>query len=188
MARLEEQVLQRVLLERQINEQITETALREAYDKMIADAVTAEQINARHILVESEADAKQVIEELNGGADFAELAKTKSTGPSGPKGGDLGYFEKGQMVPEFSEAAFALKIGEFTKEPVKTQFGWHVIKLEDRRTAEPPSFEASQDQLKAQLSQQIGSVYIKGLRETATIERFKMDGTPEEVKPEEAKK
>jgi len=92
------------------------------------------------------------------------------------------------MVPEFSEAAFALKIGEFTKEPVKTQFGWHVIKLEDRRTAEPPSFEASQDQLKAQLSQQIGSVYIKGLRETATIERFKMDGTPEEVKPEEAKK
>ncbi|MBL6929376.1 MAG: peptidylprolyl isomerase [Rhodospirillales bacterium] len=182
MAKLEEQVLQRVLLEREINGQITEAAMRASYDKMIAGAETSEQIKARHILVDSEAEAKQVIEELEGGADFAELAKKRSTGPSGPKGGDLGYFEKGQMVPEFSEAAYALKTGDYTKTPVQTQFGWHVIKLEDRRTAEPPTFEASQEQLKAQLSQEIGSVYVKGLRETVTIERFKMDGTPEEAK------
>ncbi len=178
MARLEEQVLQRVLLERQITKEMNEVALRASYDKMIATASTEEQVRARHILVASEDEAKKVIEELTGGADFAELAKTRSTGPSGPKGGDLGYFEKGQMVPEFSAAAYALNVGEFTKTPVKTQFGWHVIKLEDRRTSEPPSFEDSQEQLKAQLSQEIGSTYIKGLRETATIERFKMDGTP----------
>ena len=187
MARLEEQVLQRVLLERHINEQLTEEILRKGYDKMVSSTDAPEQISARHILVDSEAEAKQIIEELTGGADFAELAKKRSTGPSSAKGGDLGFFEKGQMVPEFSEAAFALKIGEFTKAPVQTQFGWHVIKLEDRRSSEPPTFEASQDQLKAELSQQIGSAYVKSLRTAATVEKFKMDGTPEDAKPEETK-
>lgn len=190
MARIEEQVLQRVLLERHIKDEITEETLRARYDKMIAGAGTSEQINARHILVESEAEAKEVVAELDGGADFAELAKKRSTGPSAPKGGDLGFFEKGQMVPEFSEAAFALKAGEYTKAPVKTQFGWHVIKLEDRRTSEPPSFEDSQEQLEAQLSQEIGGVYVTGLRDKVTIERFQMDGSPEEPKtaPVEPKK
>ena len=97
------------------------------------------------------AEAEEIIKQLEDGADFAELAKEKSTGPSGPKGGELGYFSKGQMVPEFETAAFALDKGSFTKEPVQTQFGWHVIKVEDKRPQEKPKFEDVAAQLRQQL-------------------------------------
>ena len=95
----------------------------------------AREIRARHILVATEAEARRIIAELKAGGDFAAIAKAKSADPgSAGKGGDLGYFTKGQMVPEFEAAAFALRPGEFTEQPVKTQFGWHIIKVEDRRT------------------------------------------------------
>ncbi len=106
------------------------------------------QLKARHILVKTEDEAKEIIKELEGGADFAELAKAKSTGPSGTKGGDLGTFGKGQMVPEFEAAAFALEVGEFSKEPVKTQFGFHVIKVEDKLDQPLPTFEEAREQLR----------------------------------------
>lgn len=177
MIQIEEQVLQRALFDKHIQGQITEEALQEQYAKMVEDAATGEQIQARHILVESEAEARRIIDELAGGADFAQLATDRSTGPSKTDGGDLGYFGEDQMVPEFSAAAFALQPGESTKEPVQTQFGWHVIKVEDRRKAEPPSFEASRDQLTAELSQKIGAAFIADLRGKAQIERFNIDGT-----------
>ncbi len=177
MARVEEQVLERTLMEQYIREKVTDDALHAEYDKMVETAEGGEQIRARHILVETEAEAQQVIEELAGGADFAQLAADRSTGPSKTKGGDLGYFGEGEMVAEFSEAAFTLQPGESTKEPVQTQFGWHVIKVEDRRKAEPPSFEESKDQLTAEVSREIGAAFVKDLRGNAEITRFNIDGS-----------
>lgn len=118
-----------------------------------------------------------IIKELDGGADFAELAKTKSTGPSGPRGGDLGYFAKGQMVPQFETAAFALEKGAYTKEPVQTQFGFHVIKVEDSRETTPPTFEESVDEIRNDMAQAAAAQYIEGLRGAAKIERFNIDGS-----------
>ena len=121
-----------------------------------------------------------VISQLEGGADFAELAKTHSTGPSGPNGGDLGYFTTGQMVPAFEQAAFALETGAFTKQPVKTQFGWHVIYLEDRRATPAPSLSEVEARLRDEMAREIEVDYIKTLTSDATVERFNMDGTPME--------
>ena len=105
-------------------------------------------MHARHILVKTKEEAEAIIKELDAGADFAKLAKEKSTGPVRPEGGDLGFFSPGQMVPAFEKAAFALKAGKYTKEPVKTQFGWHVIKVEEKRNAPPPEFDQVKDQVR----------------------------------------
>jgi len=122
--------------------------------------------------------ADSVLLLLRDGADFAELAKERSTGPSGPKGGDLGYFTADQMVPEFSEAAAALEPGSYTKEPAKTQFGWHVIKLEDRRTAAPPPFEELEQQLREQVARETLEVVLNDLRDGAEIEIVSQNDAP----------
>jgi len=123
-----------------------------------------------------------VSEELAGGADFAELAKERSTGPSGPNGGDLGYFRESQMVPEFAEAAFAMEVGTSSETPVQTQFGWHVILVEDRRSVEP-SFEDSEPQLRQDVAREIVTSMVDDLREGAEIERFNLDGSPMPEEP-----
>ena len=172
MAKLEELILEQFLISRTIEKSLTDEAVKKRYDKMVEETKGEEEIHARHILVEKEEEAKELIAELKKGADFAELAKGKSTGPTGPGGGDLGYFGKGDMVPAFSDAAFALKTGAFTEEPVQTQFGWHVIKVEDRRAKEPPAFDEVADQIRGEVAREIRAAYIEGLREKATIERF----------------
>lgn len=177
LARIESQILQRALVERHIRETVTEAAMKELYDQKMAETVPGDQVHARHILVDSEAEAKQIIGELEAGADFAETAKNRSTGPSKSKGGDLGFFKEGEMVEEFSKAAFALEVGGTTKEPVQTQFGWHVIKVEERKKADIPTFEQSQEQLRAELSQQVASAFVKELRGGVQIERFNIDGS-----------
>lgn len=138
-------------------------------------ALYAEQIKlappmeykARHILVETQSEAIALITELEGGADFVELATAKSTGPSSTSGGDLGWFPPDRMVPEFSNAVQALGNGEFTKEPVQTQFGWHVILREDSRESPPPPFESVTGTLKQQVEQQKLRDYMNGLRKIA---------------------
>ncbi len=127
---------------------ITDEELKARYEVEIKTFPQEVEVRARHILVEKEETAKEIIVELDGGADFIELAKAKSTGPSGPQGGDLGYFGRGQMVPEFETAAFALESGKYTKEAVKSQFGWHIIFKEDQRDREPPSFDQVKDQVR----------------------------------------
>ena len=122
------------------------------------------EFKARHILVETQGEAVGLISELDGGADFAELAKSKSTGPSGPSGGDLGWFTADRMVPEFSTAVALLGDGEYSKEPVQTQFGWHVILREESRTSTPPPFESVLDVLKQQVEQRKLQEYLQGLR------------------------
>lgn len=169
-----DQLLERYAVQREIAAAITEEKLRAAYEASAGDA--GSEVQARHILVKTADEANAIIKSLDGGADFAELAKEKSTGPSGPRGGDLGYFGKGQMVPPFEEAAFALEPGTYTKTPVQTQFGFHVIKVEAERAARPASFEDSVEKLRSDAAQAAGGAYVERLRADAKIERFSIDG------------
>ena len=186
MARLEELLLEQALLTDQIEPQLTDEALRARYEGVVAEAAKREQVRARHILLETEAEALDVITELQEGGDFAELAKTRSVGPSAESGGDLGYFGAGEMVAGFSDAAFAMEVGAFSEAPVQTQFGWHVIKVEDRRKAEPPAFEQVADQLRGELAHELRAGYVNDLREAATIERFDQPAPAEETPAEPA--
>ena len=170
---------QRVLAEAYITTElrkvVTEEEVQKAYQLFISDESAREEIKARHILVASEAEAKAIIAELNSGADFVSLAKEKSTGPSGPNGGDLGYFARGAMVPSFENAAFALSVGSHSSEPVQTQFGWHIIKLEDKKIVEAPPIETLRGQLQANLANQALSRIIETLRAPASISRLSFD-------------
>jgi peptidyl-prolyl cis-trans isomerase C len=187
VAKAEEQAIRELYLEREIEARITDELIQEAYQVHLADNPPAEEFHARHILVETEEAAREVIGLLDDGADFAELAKERSTGPSGPRGGDLGYFTADQMVPEFSQAAAALEPGSYTKEPAKTQFGWHVIKLEDRRTAAPPPLEELEQQLREQVAREILGTVLNGLRDGAEIEIVSESAEPAgEAAPEPA--
>ena len=149
---------------------VTDEAIQKAYQTFSADTASREQVTAAHILVETESEAKEIILSLEGGADFTELAKSKSTGPSGPNGGSLGKFSRGQMVPAFENAAFNLGAGEITKNPVQTQFGWHVIKVSEKAVKPAPSFDAMRDQLVNSLSRQHLGRVIESLRADQTIE------------------
>jgi len=176
-------IISEVYMTEKVKETVGEDALRKRYEESIKDsAEQGEEVKARHILVASEEDAKAIIEELKKGADFAELAAEKSTGPSGTSGGDLGYFTAEAMVPEFSEAAFALKPGEITEAPVQTQFGWHVIKVEDRRAVQPPSFEQMQPQLAQEMTREILTKAIEELRAGVDIKRYGPDGSALQTK------
>ena len=149
---------------------ITDAILKAEYDKNVS--ASGEEYKARHILVKTEDEAKAIIVELDKGADFSELAKTKSTGPSGPQGGDLGWFAAGQMVAPFSEAVIALENNKYTKTPVQTQFGWHVILREDSRAQTPPPFEAVKEQIRPQLQRQKMQEFLDSLRQQAKVEIF----------------
>ena len=164
--------------------QVTEAKLREKYDEYIKTEAPHEEVHARHILVPTEDEAKEIIAELNKGADFAKLASEKTIDPAGKtSGGDLGYFGEKDMVPEFAQAAFALKPGQFTQTPVHTQFGWHVIKVEDRRQAKPPTYEEIAPQIARQMAQEIADAKLKELAAVAKIEVFNADGTPARMIP-----
>ncbi len=149
---------------------MTEAAINEAYEAKYAANAPGKEYRASHILVETEEEAKKLIEELNGGADFAALAKEHSTGPSGPSGGDLGWFATGRMVPEFETAAIALEVDEVSA-PVRTDFGWHVIKLFETRLAEAPPLETVRSEIVADLQNQLVEDRISALSETAEIDR-----------------
>jgi len=174
-ARLEQaraNVLRQALIQDEIEKKVTEEKLREAYEARSEDPeFSTEEVKARHILLESEEAAEEVIAELDGGADFAALAEEHSTGPSASEGGDLGYFGRDAMVPPFAEAAFGLEPGTYTEDPVETQFGWHVILTEDKRTT-TPSFEESEAQLRESLGREVVAALIEKAREDAEIERF----------------
>lgn len=148
---------------------ITDDELKAAYDEVKKGANRIEY-KARHILVKDEAEAKKLIKQLNKGADFSELAKKHSEGPNGKTGGDLGWVDGTQTVKPFADAIAAMKPGTYSKEPVQTQFGWHIIKLEDTRTAQPPAFEDAKPQLTALVQRQKLSQEIAKLRDSAMVE------------------
>ena len=167
-----EKVLMQAFLSKYVQENIKEENLRASYNNFIADETSREEIKASHILMDTESEAIDVINMLNDGDDFAELAKNKSTGPSGPSGGDLGWFKRGQMVPPFEKAAFSLNKNEITQIPVQTQFGWHVIKIFDKRIPEAPSYENMKSKLIQDLERKIVSKKIQDLRNDALIEKL----------------
>ncbi len=184
--RARETTLRDQLIQRAIAEGTSEAALKAAYEeaKQQPDFVV-EEVHAKHILLENEADARAVIAELNKGGNFAEIAKAKSKDPSAAQNsGDLGYFRREAMVPEFSGAAFDMEKGAWSKDPVQSQFGWHVILVEDKRTS-APTFAEKEPELREELSREILTALLEDARKGATIERFNIDGTPRapEAKP-----
>ena len=148
MAYIGDRELHNAYFRKHVVEATTPEEVKARYDKEIAGLPKQEEVHARHILVKTEDEAKAVIADLDKGKDFAAIAKEKSQDSNKDDGGDLGWFGPGRMVPEFEEAAFALEKGAYTKTPVKTQFGFHVIKVEEKRDAPPPPFEQVQDQVK----------------------------------------
>ena len=169
LAYFEDKALRDVYWVSLLNGELSEEVLKEAYQKKYVDAEGEEEVHARHILVASEADAQAAISAVEGGEDFVEAAKRLSTGPSGADGGDLGFFKREDMVGPFAEAAFALEAGQIS-DPVQTKFGWHVIKVEERRQASVPDFAAVRDQLTFELAQEKGQALMKGLRANAKVE------------------
>ena len=165
-----EEVMRDVFIERALAKVLTDEALQARYKTYLDENPPETEVSARHILLESEDDAKTVISDLDQGADFATLARERSTGPSSSQGGELGFFTKDQMVPEFAEAAFALDAGAYSKAPVETQFGWHVILVEERRTQPPPPFEDVEAELQSEVSRETVRDMVAEMREGAEIE------------------
>jgi len=149
----------------------TDEAMKKVYEDASKQITGEQEVHARHILVETEDEAKAVAEELKKGADFAELAKKKSKDPGASDGGDLGFFTKDQMVPEFSTVAFALEPGKIS-DPVKSQFGWHIIKVEEKRNRKAPEFEQVKAQIETYVTRKAQAEYVAKLREAAKIERL----------------
>jgi len=181
---LQDQVIEEVYLGRYIRTAMTDERIKARYDQFLKDQKPQDQVNAKHILVKTEDEAKAVIADLKNGGDFAAIAKEKSNDP-GTKatGGDLGWFTKDEMVPEFAEAAFKLQKGQYTETPVKTQFGYHVILLVDRRTAPPPTMEEARPQVVALLQRELIEQKVKELRTGAKIETFNLDGSKPSATP-----
>lgn len=150
---------------------INDASMKKVYEEAAKQITGEQEVHARHILVESEDQAKEIIAELKKGADFAELAKKKSKDPGASDGGDLGFFTKDQMVPEFSAAAFALEPGKIS-DPVKSQFGWHVIKVEEKRARKAPDFDQVKPQIEAFVIRKAQAEYVAKLRADAKIERL----------------
>lgn len=156
-------------IDERLSEQITLETVEAEYEKRYLNGPEVLQYKARHILVPDEQEAVEIAEEARKeGADFAEIAKLRSTGPSGPNGGDLGWFEAGQMVAQFQEAAFALKPGEVS-DPVQTQFGWHVILLEGTRPRPAPALDEVRDELISQMRREVTEAVVAALRENGDV-------------------
>jgi peptidyl-prolyl cis-trans isomerase C len=163
----------------------TPDAMKKVYEEASKQITGEQEVHARHILVETEDEAKAVKAELDKGADFAELAKKKSKDPGSADGGDLGFFTKEQMVPEFSAVAFALEPGKIS-DPVKSQFGWHIIKVEEKRSRKAPDFEQVKAQIENYVTRKAQADYVSKLRAEAKVER--MDQPAADAKPADAAK
>ena len=172
LAFIRNKLLMETLLQQEGKAALTDAAMKKVYDDAVKQMGAEQEVRARHILVPTEDEAKAVLAEIKKGADFAELAKQKSKDPgAAAEGGDLGYFGKEQMVPEFAETAFKMDKGQMS-DPVKTQFGWHIIKVEDKRTKPVPEFDKVKEQVETYVVRKAQSDYIHKLQEGAKIERL----------------
>ena len=169
----------------------TDEAMKKVYEDAAKQITGEQEVHARHILVETEDEAKAVKAELDKGADFAELAKKKSKDPGASDGGDLGFFTKDQMVPEFSAVAFSLEPGKIS-DPVKSQFGWHIIKVEEKRNRKAPDFDQVKAQIETYVTRKAQADYVAKLREAAKIERMDQAANtaakPDAAKPRRRRK
>jgi peptidyl-prolyl cis-trans isomerase C len=177
MTFLRNKTLMEVMLQNEGKASATEEAMRKVYEDAAHQLTGKKEVRARHILVKTEEEAKAIAEQIRKGADFAELAKEKSEDSSKSEGGDLGYFTEDQMVPEFAQVAFKMEKGQVS-DPVKTQFGWHIIKVEDKRERQIPPFEQVKDQIETFVVRRTQSEILARLRQGATIERLDRPATP----------
>ncbi|WP_428546395.1 peptidylprolyl isomerase [Profundibacter sp.] len=168
------------VMDQKLRAAITDEAIQAAYDERYANMEPETEYNASHILVETEDEAKAIKKQLDEGADFAELAKEKSTGPSGPNGGSLGWFGKGMMVKPFEDAVVTMKAGEIS-DPVKTQFGWHVLKLNETRLKDAPALEDVKDELEAEIQQKLVEQIMADATKGAEITRADEETVPASV-------
>lgn len=172
-------ILMEALLQNAGRAAITDAAMHQVYDDAVKQMQPEQEVHARHILVPTEDEAKAIAADLKKGGDFAALAKEKSKDPGAANGGDLGYFTKDQMVPEFAEVAFKLDKGQVS-DPIHTQFGWHIIKVEDKRTKPTPTFDQVKGQLQNYVAHRAQAELVDSLRKTAQIERLdKPAATPD---------
>lgn len=180
----EENIVADVYVKKTVTPKITDDKIKAKYDELAAKFKPSDEVKARHILVPTEAEANEIIKQLKGGADFAKLAeeKSKDTG-SMKQGGDLGYFTKDVMVKPFADAAFAMKVGETSAKPVKSDFGFHVIKVEDKRKTAAPPLSEVKEQIRNQVGQEMAQQLVKDLEAKAKVERFNFDGTPMKAEP-----
>lgn len=170
VALMRDRALHSAYVDDQVAGKVTDEEVRARYDKEIAAAPPVNEVRASHILVDAKEKAEEIIKKLDGGADFAELAKENSKDGSAAEGGDLGFFGPGRMVPEFEKAAMALEVGAYTKEPVQTQFGWHVIKVTDKRQQVPPPYDQVKDQVKGAIITEKYFALVKSMRAAATVD------------------
>lgn len=174
-----DQALQNALLSRQVGPTITDDAVRARFDKELAGKPGADEVHARHILVPTEEEAKKLIAELKKGGDFEALAKQNSKDPGAAQGGDLGWFKRDEMVPAFADAAFAMQPGQISDKPVKTEFGWHVIQVLEKRQGQPATFEQAKDQLRQKMIQEGVQKAVQQARADVKVEKFNLDGSPQ---------
>jgi peptidyl-prolyl cis-trans isomerase C len=170
--------LENAYVQQQVTPVVTDAAVEAEYNKDYAGKPGPEQVEARHILVKTQSEAESIIKQLNKGADFAKLAEKYSIDPGAKDGGELGWFAQNQMVPAFADAAFALKTGQYTKTPVQSQFGWHVILCEGKRTAPTPALADVKDQIRQQLADNAIKATLADVRGKVKIQVFNPDGTP----------
>lgn len=201
LARLEKEIVAQTYIRQTVEPLITEDKIKAKYDESVKQFKTEDEVRARHILIkvrpdadtkakaDAEAKAKAILKEVQGGADFAKLAAEKSDDDGSAKqGGDLGYFPRGEMVKPFADAAFSMKKGQVSDKLVKTDFGYHIIKVEDARKSAPPSIDSVRDRIKNALGQEMTVKIVQEMVSKAKVERFNLDGTPiEAAKPEEKK-
>ncbi|NTU76290.1 MAG: peptidylprolyl isomerase [Alphaproteobacteria bacterium] len=191
----EAQIVADVYVRRTVQPKISEEKIKERYEQLAGKYKPEDEVRARHILVPTEAEANDILKQIKDGADFAKLANEKSKDSGSAKqGGDLGYFTRSAMVKPFAEAAFGLKTGEMTDKPIKTDFGYHIIKVEDRRKSSAPPLSEVKDQITNQLGQEMVAQLVKDIESKAKVEKFNFDGTPMKAadkadkKAEDAKK
>jgi len=176
--------LENAYVQQKVAPQVTDAAVQAEFDRDYANKPGPEQVDARHILVKTQAEAQAIIDQLAKGADFATLATKDSIDPGAKNGGELGWFSQDEMVPAFANAAFALQPGQYTKTPVQTQFGWHVILCEGKRQAPPPAFDSVKDQIRQQLADDAIKATLADVRAKVTIKLFNPDGTPATDQPQ----
>ncbi len=172
------QLVKQMYFERLLKNKVSNDAVKAAYNQFRNENKGKIEVHARHILVPSEVEAKQAIKDLDAGQKFEEIARRRSSGPTAKSGGDLGYFLKDEMIPAFSAVAFSLKPGTYSKEPVATEFGWHVILVEDKRERTVPELKDVETPIRNKLSQQALLKVVQDLRAKADVKLFDVDGKP----------
>jgi peptidyl-prolyl cis-trans isomerase C len=172
-----DRILEAAWLAQDAAPKVTEQAIRARYDREFANRPASEEVRARHILVTTEAEARKVLEELRHGADFAALARAVSKDPDASKGGDLGFFRREQVWPGFADVAFSLQPGQVAPDPVKNEFGWHVIKVQEKRLVAPPSYADVHDQLRRELLAAAVQQSVAQARAQLDIRRFNLNGS-----------